>query len=125
MLAFVPLLLASSALAAPALNFTLPRACGTVISDDELMAAEADFVQRRPAAALAAAALAPAVANIPVYWHVIASSTSLSGGYVPDSQIADSIDVINAAYVDIGEPHTPQKITYSFTHRLQALHSRS
>ncbi len=36
--------------------------------------------------------------NIPVYWHVIRSGTTLAGGNIPDSQITASIDVLNAAY---------------------------
>jgi hypothetical protein len=36
--------------------------------------------------------------NIPVYWHVIRSGTTLAGGDIPDSQITASINVLNAAY---------------------------
>jgi hypothetical protein len=38
--------------------------------------------------------------NIPVYWHVIRSGTTLAGGDIPDSQIASSISVLNAAYAN-------------------------
>ena len=41
-------------------------------------------------------------ATIPVYWHVIYKDTTVSGGYIPDSQITNSINVINAAYASTG-----------------------
>lgn len=34
--------------------------------------------------------------------HVIYASTSLSGGYIPDSQISSSISVLNADYASCG-----------------------
>ena len=37
-----------------------------------------------------------------MYWHVIRSSTSLSGGNIPQSQIDASIDVLNADYAGTG-----------------------
>jgi hypothetical protein len=36
--------------------------------------------------------------TIPVYWHVINNGSSLSQGNIPDSQIAQQISVLNAAY---------------------------
>jgi hypothetical protein len=38
--------------------------------------------------------------NIPVYWHVIRAGTGISNGDIPDSQIASSITVLNAAYAN-------------------------
>jgi hypothetical protein len=40
--------------------------------------------------------------TIPVYFHVIRKGTGLSNGDVPDSQIADQISVLNAAYAPWG-----------------------
>src|SRR5690606_30599962 len=36
--------------------------------------------------------------TIPVYWHVINNGTGISNGDIPQSQIDDSIAVLNAAY---------------------------
>jgi hypothetical protein len=36
--------------------------------------------------------------TIPVYFHVVYASENISGGYVPDSQIKDQIDVLNKDY---------------------------
>lgn len=36
--------------------------------------------------------------TIPVYWHVVNKGSGLSNGDLPDSQIADQIAVLNAAY---------------------------
>jgi hypothetical protein len=36
--------------------------------------------------------------NIPVYWHVVNQGTGIANGDIPDSQIASSISVLNAAY---------------------------
>jgi hypothetical protein len=40
--------------------------------------------------------------TIPVYWHVINNGTSLANGNIPDSQIANQITVLNAAYASTG-----------------------
>ena len=34
--------------------------------------------------------------------HVIYKTTSISGGYIPDSQISSSVDVMNADYASCG-----------------------
>lgn len=39
---------------------------------------------------------------IDVYWHVIRNGTSASQGNIPDSQIANQISVLNAAYASTG-----------------------
>jgi hypothetical protein len=40
--------------------------------------------------------------TIPVYWHVINNGTSVSQGNISDSQIAQQISVLNAAYASSG-----------------------
>ncbi|PBK69825.1 zincin [Armillaria solidipes] len=39
---------------------------------------------------------------INVYWHAIAKDNTTSGGYIPASQITDSISVMNADYASTG-----------------------
>jgi len=77
------------------------RLCGNEPSTAEVNAMEADFavakLQSKKAGDVGVAA-----ATIPVYWHVIYANTSLSGGYIPDSQIASQISVINNAYSSTG-----------------------
>lgn len=50
--------------------------------------------------------------TVPVYFHVIRSGTGISNGDIPDSQIADQIAVLNAAYAT-----TPFKFTLKATDR--------
>ncbi|KIK64210.1 hypothetical protein GYMLUDRAFT_71628 [Collybiopsis luxurians FD-317 M1] len=101
----IALLGASAVLAAVprALNDTIvPRQCGTVISDEDLIAAEADFVSKKAELGISPVPLATLATTLKVYWHVIAKDTTVAGGYIPDSQIAAQIDVMNEAYADMG-----------------------
>ncbi|KAF8665726.1 hypothetical protein AX16_000174 [Volvariella volvacea WC 439] len=88
------------ALATP-LNTTTPRACGTVITEQQLIAAEAHFQQHK---IVPAAAGDPTIeaATIPVYFHVISADSTLNGGNIPDSQISAQIQVLNTAYASAG-----------------------
>jgi hypothetical protein len=43
-----------------------------------------------------------ATIEVDLYFHVVASSTSLSGGYVPESQLTAQLNVMNEAYA----PHS-------------------
>ncbi len=45
---------------------------------------------------------APQAVTIPVRWHVVRKGTSVANGNIPDSMIADQIDVLNAAYAGTG-----------------------
>ncbi|KAF5369763.1 hypothetical protein D9758_001331 [Tetrapyrgos nigripes] len=76
----------------------LPRRCGTVISDDDLIAAEAHFAANK----IVPSALAPQAATLNVYFHVISKDSSLAGGNVPESQLRDQITVMNDAYAGSG-----------------------
>ncbi|KAF9452168.1 metalloprotease [Macrolepiota fuliginosa MF-IS2] len=87
----------TSALATPLNTTATRRVCGTVISDEKLAAAEAHFNANRVESSFSIQA-----ATIPIQFHVIAEDTTLSGGYIPDSQIQDQIDVMNAAYATAG-----------------------
>jgi len=92
----------------------LLRQCGTNPSLEEVIQAEAHFAKNK---VVTNSGPGTAVASIPVYCmpslprctvvrltlarctgHVIYKTTSISGGYIPDSQITASIDVLNADY---------------------------
>ncbi|KAG8896847.1 hypothetical protein FRC01_011599, partial [Tulasnella sp. 417] len=96
------LLGAISAFAAPG---TVPRGCGNSPTVGQVAKAEAQFVKE-----LAAQGLTPqsfgnftaTATNIPVYFHVIRSGTSLSQGNVPNSQISNQIKAMNSAYASCG-----------------------
>ncbi|KAJ7101271.1 metalloprotease [Mycena belliarum] len=98
------LLAASSALAASNTNVTAPvrspvrsRYCGTNITDAALVAAEAHFVANKPPASLL-----PAAVTLNIYFHVISKDSTLAGGNIPASQIADQVAVMNTAYAGTG-----------------------
>ncbi|KAG9119102.1 hypothetical protein FRC07_006046, partial [Ceratobasidium sp. 392] len=92
-----------SALAAPFHNATIGRTCGSTPSGAFVAAAEAHFAANKISPKAGAGTFA---ATIPVYWHVIYSSTAVSGGYIPDSQISDSIAAMNSHYQNSGIPIT-------------------
>ncbi|KAG8715025.1 hypothetical protein FRC11_006080 [Ceratobasidium sp. 423] len=69
------------------------RTCGSVLSAVEMAAAEEYFNAHKPQSDMSTFA-----ATISVYWHVISADNSLEGGSIPDSQIQDSIDVLNRDY---------------------------
>jgi hypothetical protein len=71
------------------------RFCGTVdLTLAEQLKVEADLAAHKGALV--------AGGTINVYWHVINSGTSTSQGNIPQQQIDDSIDVLNAAYAAHG-----------------------
>ncbi|KAF5387931.1 hypothetical protein D9615_000123 [Tricholomella constricta] len=87
------LLSATSVFAKP---FT-QRTCGTTPTDDEVFVMEKDFQAKKVEVSDVSA---QAVLN--VFWHVVSEDTTLSGGNIPDSQIAAQINVINNAYASVG-----------------------
>ncbi|KAI0751490.1 metalloprotease [Daedaleopsis nitida] len=89
------LLTASSALAGAAIT---TRSCGTIISSEKLLAHEAHF--QANLVAKPNATTGPATVN--VYWHVISQDSTLQGGNIPDSMIADQIAVMNEDYAPSG-----------------------
>ena len=95
---------------------SLGRACGSTPSDEFVAKAEAHFAENRVEGVKADAAI-----TINVYCtsdflsslhrgvdtgcltgHVIYASTDVSGGYIPDSQVSDSIKVLNEDYGSCG-----------------------
>ncbi|KAG6833830.1 hypothetical protein H0H87_011764 [Tephrocybe sp. NHM501043] len=94
------LLLATTTFAKP----FAARVCGTVPSDAEVAAMEKHFAENK--VVVSAKQNAAAATNVNVYWHVVSKDTTLSGGYIPDSQITAQIGVINNAYASIGASFT-------------------
>ncbi|KAG8744589.1 hypothetical protein FRC10_009925 [Ceratobasidium sp. 414] len=90
---------AAVAVALPHNSTTIPRACGTYLSDSAIAAAEAHFVSHKVSPKAGASTYA---AVIPVHWHVIQAGTALTDGNIPDSQITDSIDEMNKHYAGSG-----------------------
>ncbi|CCO34847.1 Extracellular metalloprotease 1 [Rhizoctonia solani AG-1 IB] len=88
----------SSALAAPFTNRTVT--CASTPSAEEVAAAEAHFASHKVSAKLGPNA--KFAATIPVYWHVLQSGSSLSQGNILDSQITNSISVLNSDYAGTG-----------------------
>ncbi|KAJ7488333.1 metalloprotease [Mycena latifolia] len=92
------LLAASSALAFSANVTARSRYCGTNITDEALIAAEAHFAANK----VVHDTLVPLVATLKIYFHVISKDSTLAGGNIPDSQIADQVSVMNTAYAGTG-----------------------
>lgn len=74
------------------------RGCGTSISKTQMRSAEARFVANRVEVALARTR-APV---IPVHFHVITAGSSLVDGNIPDTQVLDSIKVLNRDFAKTG-----------------------
>jgi hypothetical protein len=95
----ISLLLGVSAVLGGPVNSTVPlrRTCGTTITDEQLIAAEAHFAQHKvtPSAQIAAA-------PISIYFHVVSQDSTLAGGNIPDSQIAAQVTVMNQDYASTG-----------------------
>jgi hypothetical protein len=83
----------SSVWAAPSLQH---RGCGNVASDAQVQKAEKAFRARK---VVPAANQRTAQPPIKVYWHAVTEGAT---GDVTDTQIADQIAVINAAYASTG-----------------------
>lgn len=62
---------------------SLCSACGTTISDERLVAAEAHFKANAVGKEAFAHVSAAASATVPVYFHVISKDSTTSGGNVP------------------------------------------
>ncbi|KAJ7445255.1 metalloprotease [Mycena latifolia] len=86
------LLAASLVLGGPTLR--KHRGCATHINNKDILVAERHFDANRNQTA------ADKIANtaVKVYWHVISKDSTLAGGNIPDSQIANQISVLNKDY---------------------------
>lgn len=82
-----------------------PRQCGTaVLSDAQVVAAEKHFrANMVPPGGLSTSGVGAAHSSkLNVYWHVVSKDDTLEGGNIPDSQIEESINVLNVAYEGTG-----------------------
>jgi hypothetical protein len=85
-------------------KFGHDRACPVKPSDDQVRAMDEDFKQRsgarKPGGGGGGTVQTGGI--IDVYFHVINNGTGISNGDVPDTAIADQIDVLNRAYAGTG-----------------------
>ncbi|KAK0201951.1 metalloprotease [Desarmillaria ectypa] len=81
--------------------------CGTFISDERILATETHFRNNKVLKTQNASD-----ASIDVHFHVIYSNQTEAGGYVPDTQLSDQIDVLNAAYANSGLSFTLVNTSY-------------
>ncbi|KAF9491882.1 metalloprotease [Pleurotus eryngii] len=90
------------------------RQCGSAPSASQIVAAELDFKANEvPVGGLAALGISASSSRINVHWHVIQRSSSISGGNVPDSQIEDSISVMNDDFASTGLSFNLVNITHT------------
>jgi len=78
------------------------RKCGNDLTPDAVSKKEAAFKTFITGDDVANLATAVGNFTIPVNFHVIYSTKDISGGYVPDSQIQEQINVLNRDYVGTG-----------------------
>ncbi|HEX8818717.1 MAG TPA: zinc metalloprotease [Archangium sp.] len=92
----------------PAQQAVNARGCAT----QDLTEAQQSAVEQYLSNIRSAQALAIGSVNVPVYVHVINKGTGISNGDIPDSMIAEQINVLNAAYAN-----TPFRFTVVSTDR--------
>ncbi|KAK7697702.1 hypothetical protein SLS64_013258 [Diaporthe eres] len=79
------------------------RACGAPEPTDEEIAISKSFYQVEKAARLAGnATSAAATIEVNTYFHVLATSTSASGGYLTSAQISSQLSAMNTAFAPHG-----------------------
>jgi len=90
---------ALAVLAASCIVFAGPvetvRTCGSTISQQQLLANEKHFAANRVSSGNSSKV---ASATVSVYWHLIKKDDTLEGGNTPDSQISDTVDMLNRDY---------------------------
>ncbi|KAG8863957.1 hypothetical protein FRB96_006830 [Tulasnella sp. 330] len=90
---------ASVAFAAPRIHGM--RTCGSHLSDEKVAEMEAHFAVHSQLSNVTAA-VSKLSATVPVWFHVIQSSTAASGGHLTATQIANQINVLNQGYSGLG-----------------------
>jgi len=76
--------------------------CGSLMSPEKARDAERDFLSRLKGQE----AITPQARNVPVYFHVIGSTTTGTAGGVTDAQISAQMTVLNNAYASSGVSFT-------------------
>jgi hypothetical protein len=84
----------------------LQRACGNTPTTAQVKSFEASFQQALSSASSRNSSTARAAPVIPVYYHIIYANTTLTGGYVPDSQVTAQMSVLNSAFSGTGLSYT-------------------
>ncbi|KAJ8522959.1 hypothetical protein ONZ45_g519 [Pleurotus djamor] len=111
----LPSLVLAAFIAAPlvfadptALDTTLSRVCGTVISAEQVTADEAHFQANK----ISVTGLSTSrEASIPIYFHVISAGSSLLEGNIPDFLIESQMIIMNTAYATAGITWTLAGVT--------------
>ncbi|CAE6365653.1 unnamed protein product [Rhizoctonia solani] len=79
--------------------------CGSIPSEAEVRLAELSFLSKKKASKTSQVGVNAEVdfnVVIPVHWHTITSGKSIRGGYIPISQITESIKVLNNDFSSTG-----------------------
>ncbi|KAL2158250.1 hypothetical protein VTH06DRAFT_4570 [Thermothelomyces fergusii] len=77
-------------------------ACGAPEPDAEHIRISQQFAAQEAELLASGNLTTQATISVDVYFHVVARSTSLSGGYIPDSQLSAQLQVLNQAYAPHG-----------------------
>ncbi|KAI0965278.1 metalloprotease [Xylaria arbuscula] len=91
-------LIASALLATASASFNSTRLCGTPEPTEQQLAQSRAMLELERIALSKGEARARAGFTVNAYFHVVASSTSLSGGYLTQQMLNDQLDVLNGAY---------------------------
>ncbi|KAH8896425.1 metalloprotease, partial [Thozetella sp. PMI_491] len=94
--------LKSLVFAALAATVSAQRRCGAPSPTEEQVAQAKAFAVQEAAARVAGNVTARATINVNVYFHVLATSTSVSGGYLSSATLASQLAAMNDAYA----PHS-------------------
>lgn len=78
------------------------RACGTPEATEEQLAQARVFAIQEAAAREAGNFSLQATINVNVYFHVLATSSSVSGGYLSSATLAAQLDAMNTAFAPHG-----------------------
>ncbi|KAK4104429.1 metalloprotease MEP1-like protein [Parathielavia hyrcaniae] len=97
-------LAAHSALAIPAKPSKHGFSCGAPEPDAEHIKISQQFAQSEAAFRASGNVSTRAVTTVDTYFHVVASSTSLSGGYLTDAMLTAQLNTLNQAFA----PHSIQ-----------------
>ncbi|KAI1272208.1 metalloprotease [Xylaria sp. FL0933] len=93
-------LIASALLATASAEFTFntTRLCGTPEPTEQQLAETRAMLEKERIALAKGEARVQAGFTVNTYFHVVASSTSLSGGYLTQAMLNDQLAVMNSAY---------------------------
>ncbi|KAI0407426.1 metalloprotease [Xylaria palmicola] len=99
-------LIASALLATASAQFNSTRLCGTPDPTPQQMAESRALLEKERIALAKGESRALAGFTVNTYFHVVASSTALSGGYLTQTMLNNQLSVMNSAY-------SPHGITFN------------